>query len=130
MVGEELGLIASIAVLMLFSLLFVRGLMVSGKWKVGSFEYYMAYGLSLMIAMQALVNVAVVTGLLPTKGLPLPFISYGGSSMLVNLIAVGLLLNYSRTALQNESYIAQKEDKFVDVIQRKKAKRAVYGRKK
>ncbi len=130
MVGEELGLIVAIGVLLLFSLIFVRGLMISGKWKEGSFEYYMAYGLSLMIAMQALVNVAVVTGLLPTKGLPLPFISYGGSSMLVNMTAVGLLLNYSRSAQRNESYIAQKEDKFTDILERKKAKRAVYGRKK
>jgi hypothetical protein len=60
------------------------------------FAYYLAMGLSLMIAVQAIVNFAVVTGLAPTKGLPLPFISYGGSSLVVSLIAVGLLLNVSR----------------------------------
>jgi cell division protein FtsW len=128
MVGEELGFIAAVLVLLLFALLFIRGLMVSGRWKQGSFEFYMAFGLSFMIAMQALVNVAVVTGLLPTKGLPLPFISYGGSSMLVNMVAVGLLLNYSRAAQRNESYIPVKYDKFMDVIEKKKAKHAKYGR--
>ncbi|KKL10241.1 hypothetical protein LCGC14_2557810 [marine sediment metagenome] len=128
MVGEELGFIVAVGVLLLFCLLFVRGVMVSARWREGSFEYYMAIGLSLMIAMQALVNVAVVTGLLPTKGLPLPFISYGGSSMLVNMVAVGLLLNYSRAAQRSESYIEQKEDRFIDAIERKKAKRAVERR--
>ena len=130
MVGEELGFIAAVGVLLLFCMIFVRGLMVSGRWRDSSFEYYMAIGLSLMIALQALINVAVVTGMLPTKGLPLPFISYGGSSMLVNMVAVGLLLNYSKAAQHVESYIEQKDDRFVEAIERKKARRAIERRNK
>jgi cell division protein FtsW len=127
MVGEELGFLAALSVLMLFALLFARGLMITSRWRPGSFEFYMSYGLCLMIAMQALVNVAVVTGLLPTKGLPLPFISYGGSSMLVNMAAVGMLLNYSRSGMRSESQVVSSEDKYLELIERKKAKRAVYG---
>ena len=56
----------------------------------------MAFGITLMITMQALINFAVVTGCVPTKGLALPFISYGGSSLVVHLAAIGLLLNASR----------------------------------
>ena len=55
-------------------------------------------GLTVMIVGQALVNMSVVLGLLPTKGIPLPFVSYGGSSLLVNLVAVGILLNISQQA--------------------------------
>ena len=60
------------------------------------FAYYLASGISLMIAIQSVFNFAVVTGLVPTKGLPLPFISYGGSSLVISMIAAGLLLNVSR----------------------------------
>jgi len=60
------------------------------------FVYYLAVGLTMMISLQALVNFAVATGLVPTKGLPLPFISYGGSSLLVNMAAIGLLLRISK----------------------------------
>jgi hypothetical protein len=60
------------------------------------FAYYLASGLSLMIGIQSVFNFAVVTGLIPTKGLPLPFISYGGSSLVISMVAAGLLLNVSR----------------------------------
>jgi cell division protein FtsW (lipid II flippase) len=60
------------------------------------FGKFLAIGLSLMISAQAFVNMGVVTGVLPTTGVPLPFISYGGSSLLSNMIAGGILLNISR----------------------------------
>ena len=60
------------------------------------FNYYLAIGLSLMISLQALINFAVATGMVPTKGLPLPFVSYGGSSLLVNMAAVGMFLRLSK----------------------------------
>jgi len=60
------------------------------------FGRLLAIGLTVMIVGQALVNMSVVLGLLPTKGIPLPFVSYGGSSLLVNLVAVGILLNISQ----------------------------------
>ena len=59
---------------------------------------FLAFGLTLIIGLQALINSAVVMGLLPTKGLPLPFISYGGSSLLTNLAAMGILMNISSYA--------------------------------
>jgi cell division protein FtsW len=95
LIGEELGFIGAAAVVTLFLLLFFRGFFIARKTE-DPFAYYLAMGISLMIAIQAIVNFAVVTGLAPTKGLPLPFISYGGSSLVVSLTAVGLLLNVSR----------------------------------
>ena len=97
MIGEELGFVGASVVVFLFLILFIRGLLIA-KRSGDSFSYYLAYGISLMIAVQALINFAVVTGMVPTKGLPLPFISYGGSALIVNMTAIGLLLNISRNA--------------------------------
>jgi cell division protein FtsW len=78
----------------LFNLLICRGIRVSLR-APDSFGSYLALGLTLLIGLQACINMGVVTGMLPTKGLSLPFLSYGGSSLLVNLLAVGILLNIS-----------------------------------
>jgi|WetSurMetagenome_2_1015567.scaffolds.fasta_scaffold00069_31 cell division protein FtsW len=94
LIGEELGFIGAAIVVALFLLLFFRGFMIARRTE-DPFAYYLATGVSLMIAVQAVVNFAVVTGLAPTKGLPLPFISYGGSSLLISLVGVGLLMNVS-----------------------------------
>jgi cell division protein FtsW len=94
-IGEEFGLIGVIFVIALFLVLFIKGVSIANKAKDG-FVYYLAIGLSLMVSLQALINFAVATGLVPTKGLPLPFISYGGSSLLVNMAAIGILLNISK----------------------------------
>ncbi len=96
-VGEELGLIGAIAIVAVFALILVRGLRASAGCK-DDFGRLLAIGLTVMIVGQALVNMSVVLGLLPTKGIPLPFVSYGGSSLLVNLVAVGILLNISQQA--------------------------------
>jgi len=95
LIGEEGGFIAAFIVIFLFFLLFYRGIIIA-KGANNLFSYLIASGITIMITTQALINFCVVTGLAPTKGLPLPFISYGGSSMIVNLMAVGLLLNVSR----------------------------------
>jgi len=94
-IGEELGLVGALAVLVLFALFAWRG------WNVARacpdpFGRYLALGLTLMVVLQALINMGVTVGALPNKGLPLPFVSYGGSSMLVNLFAVGVLVNISK----------------------------------
>ena len=94
-VGEELGLIGTIAIVAVFALILVRGLRAGCQ---DDFGRLLAIGLTVMIVGQALVNMSVVLGLLPTKGIPLPFVSYGGSSLLVNLVAVGILLNISQQA--------------------------------
>lgn len=95
LVGEELGLIGATIVIALFVFLFIKGISVASKSK-NNFVYYLAYGLTLMITLQAMINFAVVTGMVPTKGLPLPFMSYGGSALLVNMAAVGILLRISK----------------------------------
>jgi cell division protein FtsW len=84
-----------------------------------SFTYYLTIGLSLMIALQALINIAVTTGMVPTKGLPLPFLSYGGSSLLVNMAAIGMLLRISKA--EEMGSIENKRD----MIMRKMARRKV-----
>ncbi len=91
-VGEEMGLVASLGVLTLFIAFFLCGLRISLRAS-DSFGRLVAFGITTMIALQAALNMGVVTGVLPTKGLPLPFISYGGTSMLVTMSMVGLLAN-------------------------------------
>ncbi len=95
LIGEELGLIGVLAVVFLFLLLFIKGMKVAMR-SDDLFAYYLALGLTIMIGSQALVNFAVATGIMPTKGLPLPFISYGGSSFLINMMAIGILMNISK----------------------------------
>ena len=96
-VGEELGLVGALAIVGLFVVLAWRGLRI-GLRAPEPFGAYLALGITLLIATQAIVNLGVVTGLLPTKGLPLPFISFGGSALLVTMLATGVLLNISQHA--------------------------------
>jgi cell division protein FtsW len=96
-VAEELGFIGALAVVVLFGIILWRGLRASSGCS-NEFGRLLAIGLTVMVVGQALVNMSVVLGLLPTKGIPLPLLSYGGSSLLVNLLAVGILLNISQHA--------------------------------
>jgi cell division protein FtsW len=96
-IGEELGFIGAVALVGAFAVLAWRGFRIArGCGSRDRFAYYAAIGCTLMIAFQALINVSVALCLLPTKGLPLPLVSYGGSSLMASLIAVGLLLNFSQ----------------------------------
>jgi cell division protein FtsW len=117
-IGEEFGFIGVLIVIALFVVLFVKGISIANRMK-NSFTYYLTIGLSLMIALQALINFAVTTGMVPTKGLPLPFISYGGSSLLVNMAAIGILLRISKA--EEMGTIENKRD----MIMRKMARRKV-----
>jgi cell division protein FtsW len=92
--SEELGFVGILLILALFTLLVYRGIRVALR-APDAFGSYLALGLTLLIGLQACINMGVVSGLLPTKGLSLPFLSYGGSSLLVNLLSVGILLNIS-----------------------------------
>lgn len=94
-IGEELGLVGTLGVLALFLVLIFRGVRIFVREK-DPFRFYLASGITCLIFIQVFVNICVVTGLFPTKGLPLPFISFGGSSLWMNLMAVGLLVNLSR----------------------------------
>jgi len=94
-IAEEAGLIGTVFIAIIFCFVFWRGMLIS-LGAPDDFGRFLAIGLSLMIIVQAFVNMGVVTGILPTTGVPLPFISYGGSSLLSNMIAAGILLNISR----------------------------------
>lgn len=95
LVGEELGLVGTGAIILLFALFVVRGFQIAARARM-PFGRYLGMGITLLIGIQALVNACVVTGLVPTKGLTLPFVSYGGSSLVISLVGVGILLNISR----------------------------------
>ncbi len=96
-VGEELGLLGCITVVVLFGLFFWRAARISVRAE-SPFGTYLGLGIACMIVLQAFVNMSVVVSLLPTKGLPLPFVSVGGSSMIMTMTAVGILLNISSHA--------------------------------
>lgn len=96
-IGEELGLIGATVVLACFCVITWRGLRTSMR-APDRFGAFLALGLTVMVAFQAFFNMSVVLSLLPTKGIPLPFVSYGGSSLLINLIGMGILLNVSQQA--------------------------------
>jgi cell division protein FtsW len=97
-IGEEIGFLGVIAVLALFGLIVARGLRLTSRIEE-PFEQYLAFGLTVLLGLQALIHMSVVTGIMPAKGLVLPFISYGGSALVVNLMEAGILLGLSRRRL-------------------------------
>ncbi len=102
-VGEELGIFGAAALLLAFLAFFSRA------WKISrgapdDFGYFLAVGITCALALSLFVNVGVTLGLLPPTGQPLPFVSYGGSSLMMSLGAVGILLNISKQALRRQSY--------------------------
>ncbi len=94
-VGEEFGLVGTLGVLTAFMLLAARGFHIAQRTK-DPFGSLLAVGLTGMVAIQALLNVAVVTASIPTTGIPLPFVSYGGTSLVITLFGIGVLLNISQ----------------------------------
>ncbi len=93
-VGEELGFLGVVVIIAMFFLLVHRSFRVAIHAE-DSFGRFLAFGIAVLLGAEAFVNIAVVTGLFPTKGLALPFISYGGSSLIFSLVAIGILLNIS-----------------------------------
>jgi cell division protein FtsW len=91
-IGEELGLIGVITVLALYLILLLKGIRIAKTSKT-MFGAVTAAGLTMYIGLQVIINTGVTLGLLPTKGLTLPFISYGGTSLIVNMAAMGILMN-------------------------------------
>ncbi|MBU3758630.1 MAG: putative lipid II flippase FtsW [Candidatus Omnitrophica bacterium] len=102
-IGEELGLIGMLFVLTLYAVIFICGIQIAGRAK-SDHEKMMTTALIMLILFQALINVLVATGLIPTKGLPLPFVSYGGTSIVFNLMAVGFLLCLDRASYQRRAF--------------------------
>lgn len=95
-IGEELGLLGTVGIAILFIIFIQQGFKII-KSAPDKFGYFLALGLVSMISLKAVINIGVSCGLLPTKGLPLPFISYGGSSFIFDMISVGILINIART---------------------------------
>ena len=96
-IGEELGLVlGTIPVLTLFILIFLRGLKIAKKC-TDHFGVFLSLGIAFNLVLYAFVNAAVVTGILPVTGLPMPMVSYGGSGMVVNMAMMGILLNISQS---------------------------------
>ncbi|HEY6765131.1 MAG TPA: putative lipid II flippase FtsW [Candidatus Sulfotelmatobacter sp.] len=95
--AEELGLLGALFVVALFAVFLWRGMRAS--WRTQDiFGRYLAVGITTMVVLQAFINISVVLGMMPTKGIPLPLVSYGGSSLLVTLACVGVLLNITKQA--------------------------------
>jgi cell division protein FtsW len=95
-IAEEYGLAGSIIILMIYCFILFRGIVITAKKAVDFEGAFLAFGCSLMIALYAFVNAGVATGLLPVTGLPMPFVSYGGTSMLFSGILIGFILNISK----------------------------------
>jgi cell division protein FtsW len=93
-IGEEYGFIGTMAVLLLFMLIMYRGFKVSKEIN-DDFGRYVSFGITAVITAYAVINMFVSTGIAPTTGVPMPFISYGGTAMIINSIAIGILLNIS-----------------------------------
>lgn len=94
-IGEELGLVGCIIIILLFLLFIWRGIKIATNAK-DTYGTLLATGITSIISIQAIINIAVVTGSMPVTGVPLPFITYGGSSLVFNMVAMGILLNISR----------------------------------
>lgn len=101
-IGEELGLVATLGIVLAYVVLVVCGLFIASHAR-DRFGFLLGAGISFLIGFQAFINIGVVTSSLPNKGLPLPFISYGGSSLLMMLVGVGMLLSIARHAAAPES---------------------------
>jgi cell division protein FtsW len=96
-IGEELGLVATILVVLTFVTMVICGLYISMRAK-DTFGFILGCGISFLIGLQAFINIGVVTSALPNKGLPLPFVSYGGSNLLAMLTCIGVMFNIARQA--------------------------------
>lgn len=100
-ISEELGLVGATLIVLCFAVILWRGLRIVSR-APDPFASFVALGLTMMVAAQAFVNISVVLGLLPTKGIPLPFVSAGGSSLIISLAGMGVLLNISQHASSGE----------------------------
>ncbi len=115
--GEELGLVGAGLVLLLFVILIVQGYKIAINSN-SRFGCYMATGISSIIAIQVILNVAVVTGLVPPTGLPLPLMSAGGTSLVVFLASIGVLLNIHRQNQENRFVVPIKKSPFLQRVKR------------
>ena len=107
-IGEEMGFIGAVTVITLFFIIIWRGVKIANQTK-HLFQYYLAAGLTFYLGTYAFINAMIVLNLLPSTGLPMPFVSYGGTQLLVSMMCIGLLLNIS-SQNNKEVEIAEQED--------------------
>ena len=100
--GEEFGFIGVLVIMCLFLLLIWQGLKIVHATK-DIFGFFLGFGITMMFGLQAVINIAVVSGIVPTKGIPLPFVSSGGSSLLFSMIGIGILINIAKQSLESDS---------------------------
>ena len=124
-IGEELGFVGTFGVIVLFGLLIWRGIVIANNSRT-MFGTYLAYGITFWFGYQALLHMAVITTVIPVTGMPLPFMSYGGSSMLINMIAAGIVLSISRDGQQGGRPVRRRSQKTVN----SEASRSVPKRKR
>jgi cell division protein FtsW len=105
-IGEELGLIGVLVILVLYGVILWRGVSIARNAD-DTFGAYMAMGLTIAITLQVCINMGVTLGLLPTKGLTLPFLSYGGTSLLINMASIGILMNIAAPATKTGDHKAR-----------------------
>lgn len=103
-IGEEIGLVGTLSVLLIFVFMTLQGLQIAKRAENNPFLQLLAFAVVCIIAFQAIINMLVTTGMIPTKGLPLPFISYGGSAIIGNMAAVGILLAIDKQHMKQEVY--------------------------
>lgn len=111
-VGEEYGFVGATVLILIFVMLIVRGYKVA-KDVNDVFGKYIAFGITTIIALYSFVNISVATGIIPTTGVPIPFVSYGGTALVINCIGIGILLNISSRSGQVKS----NKDKFAKVVE-------------
>ncbi|MCF6149069.1 MAG: putative lipid II flippase FtsW [Candidatus Kuenenia sp.] len=98
-IGEEFGFIGGMTIIVLFSLLLWQGLKIVSRTK-DLFGFFLGLGITMMFGLQAIINIAVVSGIIPTKGIPLPLLSTGGSSLLFSMLGIGILVNIAKQSLK------------------------------
>jgi cell division protein FtsW len=108
-IGEELGLIATLLVIAAFVAVLICGLYISANAS-DPFGLYLGAGITFLIGLQACINIGVVTSALPNKGLPLPFISYGGSNLAIMLLSIGLLVSIARFAKESDGVLRRSSE--------------------
>jgi cell division protein FtsW len=118
-IGEELGLIATMLILVAFLALIICGIFISSRAR-DTFGFLLGSGITFLIGLQAFINIGVVTSALPNKGLPLPFISYGGSNLLMMLTSIGLILSIARRSQGAEAGVARATEPEPIVAKREK----------
>ena len=99
-IAEEFGIVGTLVILGLFAVILIRGIKIALKQE-DLFSKYLAFGLSFQLIVQVIMNLSVVIGLIPVTGVTLPFLSYGGSSLLTSLIGIGILLNIGKNSPNN-----------------------------